>query len=316
MVSYPAVCQKSMFRDMDVMALSEDVSKYIIVTPVKDEERYVARTLQSVTEQTVRPLCWVLVDDGSTDRTPDIIRAYLDNFEWISYIRIERTAQRLLGSAEIRAFSIGYESVRHLEHEYVVKLDADLALPADYFEQMLCRFRDNASLGIASGLYLEEKKGSWSPVPLPQYHAAGAAKMVRVACFHAIGGFPLLPGWDTVDEIKALTRGWETGHFPDVQFYHLKSEGSASGSLRTSFFHGEIYYVCGGSALFFLGKLLHRMMADKPLLLAGALLLFGYLYAVLTRRPKLVSLHEETYYKRLLNRRIAEQLTSRLSFRV
>jgi biofilm PGA synthesis N-glycosyltransferase PgaC len=291
------------------------MSNYIIVTPVKDEELYVAHTLQSVADQTVRPLCWVLVDDGSTDRTPDIIQAYANKFEWISYIRVERTNERLLGSAEIRAFSIGYESIGHLEHDYVVKLDADLALPSDYFEQMLCQFRENSSLGIASGLYLEEKKGSWNPAHLPRYHAAGAAKMARVACLHAIGGFPLLPGWDTVDEIKAWARGWETRHFPEIQFYHLKPEGSALGGLRTSFYHGEIYYVSGGSVLFFAGKLLHRLVTGKPLLLAGGMLLCGYLHAVLTRRHKLVSLHEATYYKRLLNRRIAEQFTSRLSSR-
>jgi biofilm PGA synthesis N-glycosyltransferase PgaC len=297
------------------MALSEDVPKYVIVTPVKDEEQYVARTLLSVTNQTVRPLHWVLVDDGSTDSTPDIIQAYARNFEWISYIRIERTTERLLGSAEIRAFSFGYESIRQLEHDYVVKLDADLALPPDYFEQMLNRFRDNTSLGIASGVYLEEKVGSWAPVLLPEYHAAGAAKMARVACFNAIGGFPRFPGWDTVDEIKAWTHGWDTKHFPDLQFYHLKPEGSAVGSLRTNFYHGKIYYATGGGALFFCGKLLHRLVMSKPLILAGAMLLFGYLHAAAARHPKLVSSYEATYYKRRLNRRIAERFTSRASSR-
>jgi biofilm PGA synthesis N-glycosyltransferase PgaC len=298
-----------------VIAISKNLDSYIIVTPVKDEERYVAYTLESVIAQTVPPLHWVLVDDGSTDKTAEIIQTYMRNCEWISYIRVERNPERMLGYAEIKAFSLGYESVKHLCHEYVVKLDADLILPPNYFEQMLCRFRSNTRIGIASGVYLEKKKGIWNPVVLPQYHAAGAAKMARVACLHSIGGFPLLPGWDTVDEIKSWTSGWETVHFPEIQFRHLKAEGSAMGSLRMSYFHGEIYYVSGGNVLFFLGKLLHRTITGRPVLLAGEMLLFGYLHAVLSRRPKLVSSHEEAYYKRLLNRRITEKLTFRSSSR-
>lgn len=136
--------------------------------------------------------------------------------------------------------------------------------------------------------------------------------MATVACFRAIGGFPLVPGWDTADEIKAWACGWETIHFPEIQFRHLKTEGSAMGSLRMNYFHGEIYYMCGGNMPFFLGKLLHRVITGRPLFLAGVMLLCGYLHAVLSRRHKLVNLCEEAYYKRLLNRRFVEQLTSKL----
>ena len=298
-----------------MMVAENNVTTYIVVTPVKDEERYIAYTLESVISQTVTPLRWVLVDDGSTDMTGKIIHSYIYNYAWISYIRIERNEERILGAAEIKAFSLGYDSVRQLDHGYVVKLDADLILPSNYFEQMLYRFDSNPRLGIASGIYLEKKNQSWNPVILPQYHAAGAAKMASVACFRAIGGFPLSPGWDTVDEIKAWTCGWETAHFPEIKFHHLKTEGSAMGSLRMNYFHGEIYYVSGGSVLFFIGKLLHRMVAGTPPFVAGVMLFCGCLHAFLSRRPKLVSLREEAYYKRLLNRRFVEQLTSKLFHR-
>lgn len=295
---------------------SDSARSYIVVTPVKDEERYVARTLESVTSQTVRPLRWVLVDDGSTDSTPEIIQEYVRTFDWISYVRINRTTERKLGTAEVWAFTIGYESVRELDHGFVVKLDADLLLPPDYFEQMLRRFRDNPKLGIASGLYLEDKSGRWFPTPQPPYHAVGAAKMARVACFNAISGFPTSPGWDTADEIKAWARGWETTHFPDIQFYHLKPEGSADGPLETSRYHGQIYYICGGGKLFLLGKVLHRMIAGKPFLLSGLMLLYGYLHSAATGRAKLVTSQEEACYKRLLNRRIIAGLTGSFSLHV
>jgi poly-beta-1,6-N-acetyl-D-glucosamine synthase len=292
------------------------VANYVVVTPVKDEQCYIARTLESVTTQTVRPLHWVVVDDNSTDGTPEIINSYLGKFEWISCIRVGGTTERKLGSAEVEAFSLGYESVRHLDHDYVVKLDADLSLPTDYFEKMLALFNEHPRLGIASGVYLEKHDDRWIPIGLPPYHAAGAAKMVRLPCYRAIRGFDLSPGWDTADEIKAWANGWETKHFTEIQFLHLKAEGSASGSLRTSYFHGEIYYVCGGGVLFFGGKLLHRTVTGKPFLLAGVMLLAGYVHSVILRRPKLVSAHEEKFYRRLLNRRIIQRLSSRLSPRV
>ncbi len=282
---------------------------YILVTPVKDEERYIARTLESVVTQTIRPARWVIVDDGSRDGTPAIIRDYVRRFDWIEYLRIDRASSRLLGSAEIRAFSSGYETVCHLDHSYVVKLDADLLLPPDYFERMLNKFHDERGLGIASGVYLEEQQGEWQAVKLPEYHAAGAAKMVRVQCFKDIEGFPLFPGWDTVDEIRAWSCGWKTAHFDDVTFYHLKPEGSSMGQFRTNFFHGEVYYASGGGMLFLLGKVLRRLIKGKPIVLGGVLLLCGYIYAAITRRPKLVTPQQAQAYNRRLNRRLTGRFT-------
>jgi biofilm PGA synthesis N-glycosyltransferase PgaC len=298
------------------MAPPQTVANYIVVTPVKNEEKYIARTLQSMSIQTVRPVRWVLVDDGSTDETPGLIHEFVGAFDWISCIRVERGAERQLGSAEVKAFEVGYKSVQHLDHEFVVKLDADLSLSSDYFEQMLLRFHANPSLGIASGLYLEEHDGKWRPAHLPSYHAAGAAKMLRLPCYQAIGGFQSLPGWDTVDEVRAWMNGWETTHFPEIQFHHLKAEGSASGTLCTSYFHGQIYYVCGGSALFFCGKVLHRTLTGKPFFLGGIMLLAGYMQSMLIRRPKIVTLQEEEFYTRLLNRRIFHNIVPKLSLRI
>jgi glycosyltransferase involved in cell wall biosynthesis len=298
------------------MSRSGEIGSYILVTPVKDEERYIAETLTSVTQQTIRPLCWVVVDDGSTDRTPEIIAPYVKRFDWIRYVRVDREAKHILGLAEVRAFAAGYETMKHLAHEYVVKLDADLRLPVDYFEQMLLRMDAKPTLGIASGVYLEEQATGWVPIQLPKYHAAGAAKMVRLSCYEAIGGFPLFPGWDTADEIKAWTKGWETTHFPDLHFYHLKPEGSELGTGKTSYKHGAIYYVCGGGPGFFAAKVLDRLVKGKPPVVAGVMLLLGYLNAVISRTPRLVSPLEASYYRQRLNRRVTDRLSLRLSSRV
>jgi hypothetical protein len=198
----------------------------------------------------------------------------------------------------------------HERHDFIVKLDGDLSFEPDYFEKLLGRFEADERLGIASGIYLEtDATGSWKPVKMPSYHAFGACKMVRRTCFEQIGGFLTMPGWDTVDEIKALNQGWTTTHFPDLRAKHHKREGSAMGSLPTSAFHGEIYYVTGGDPLFLLFKVLHRMKA-RPFVISGLALMAGYIRALITRKPRLVNREEARCYRRLLRQRLLGQATA------
>jgi len=278
------------------------IGNYVVISPVKDEEKYFGRTIKAVCRQTVRPAKWIIVDDGSRDRTPQIIDAACKECDWIECLRIDRDSKRQLGSAEVRAFEAGYKVVSQKEYEFVVKLDADLDLPADYFEQLIARLKVREKLGITSGIYVEQTRDKWEAVKMPRYHAAGAAKMVRTKCFQDIGGFPLFPGWDTADEIKAWAKGWETGHFPEIEFQHLKPEGSMHG-LGTNILHGEVYYVCGGGPLFFMFKVIDRMIVGKPFFVGGLLLLYGYLRALATR-SKLVTPREASVYRKMLNERI------------
>jgi glycosyltransferase involved in cell wall biosynthesis len=285
-----------------------DQVRYVIVSPVKDEERYVELTLRSLIEQTVKPVRWVIVDDGSSDNTPRILERYAANHDWIQVVRIERDSKRDLGITEIRAFATGYERVKNLPCDFIVKLDCDLRIPPDYFERVFAGFRDNERLGIASGVFLEDHGGRWLPAHMPVYHAAGASKVVRRRCFEDIGGFVLYRGWDTIDEIKAGMKGWETRHFPDVTFYHLRREGSAMGFRRTNMLHGEIYYLTGGGAVFFLLKVLHRMGSGIPPVLGGLAMLWGYLKCHLGGRSRGVSREEARAYRQLLNRRVRNQI--------
>jgi hypothetical protein len=141
---------------------------------------------------------------------------------------------------------------------------------------------------------------------MPAYHAAGASKVLRRACFEAIGGFVASKGWDTVDEIRAGLRGWRTGHADDIRFRHLKPEGVAMGALATHRFHGEIYHQTGGGAPFLLAKALHRMAVAQPRVLGGLAMLWGYAAARLSGRPRLVTRDEARYYRALLRRRLAQ----------
>src|SRR5262249_3311934 len=131
-----------------------------------------------------------------------------------------------------------------------------------------------------------------------------ASKMIRRACFEDIHGFAASRGWDTVDEIKAQMSGWRTAHFEDLHFYHLKPEGSGIGTLRTNMMHGEIYYLTGGGAFFFVLKSFDRLVHARPFLLAPLAMLWGFLRACVLRQSRLVTRAEAKFYRGLLNSRI------------
>jgi poly-beta-1,6-N-acetyl-D-glucosamine synthase len=283
---------------------------YVLVSPVKDEEKYIERTIQAVLHQTIKPCKWVIVDDGSCDRTHAIVEEHAREFPWITPVTLETRGGRQPGSGIIRAFEAGYEAIRDLDFDFIVKFDCDLDFPADYFEQLIAKFQQDDKLGIASGIFLEENRGEWVPLKMPAYHAAGQTKMIRAECFADIGGFVVSRGWDTVDEIKARIKGWKTRHFEEIYFFHLKKEGSGIGFLRTNMMHGEIYYLTGGGGLFFTFKFLHRLVFGEPFLVGGLMLLWGFLKTRFSGRPRLVSESEARLYRGLLNRRIVERLSS------
>jgi glycosyltransferase involved in cell wall biosynthesis len=283
--------------------MDKRLGSYVIVSPVKDEERFVRETLESVTRQTVLPQHWIIVDDGSRDRTAHIVAEYAARFDWITLVRTPG-GERQPGSAVIRAFQYGLEYLRDERYGFIVKLDCDLRLPICYFERLLSRFELDPKLGIASGVYQEEKNANVHLVKMPSYHAAGASKMMRAKCFEEIGGFVPERGWDTLDEIRAQTRGWRTCHFDDLVMDHLKPEGTGIGHLRTNAMHGEIFYKIGGGTFFFLGKAAARALHGRPPVIGGAAMLYGFFSARFKGQKRLVSSEEARHYRALLNQRI------------
>jgi biofilm PGA synthesis N-glycosyltransferase PgaC len=294
------------------MSETEKIGTYILVSPVRDEAKYVERTLSSIAAQSLRPLRWVIIDDGSIDETPQILQRYADRFSWIRVVRGNPSSSRQPGAAVINAFNVGYDLVKGDEFEFIVKLDCDLDLPTYYFESLSERFAADPHLGIASGIYVEDGPQGWQSIDQPLYHAAGAAKMIRRECFRQIGGFVVSRGWDTVDEIKAQVLGWRTCHFDDLSFRHLKKEGSAIGALPTAVMHGEVYYLTGGGVLFFILKILDRIVSRPLFLIGGMALLWGYMRSIIRRQTRLVTSIEAKHYSRTLNRRIWESLMARL----
>lgn len=230
----------------------------------------------------------------------------------MTVLPLARNGPREPGAGVVRAFAAGYELVRQEKFDFVVKLDCDLDFPPEYFENLLARFEEDMTLGIASGIYLEKQHGRWIPIRMPNYHAAGASKAIRSDCFRDIGGFVPHRGWDSVDEIRAQAKGWKTRHWEELKLYHMKDEGSGIGFLRTNFIDGEIYYLTGGGTFFFLLKTVHRILYGRPFLVGGLGMALGFLTNWFRRRPLLVNESEARFYRQLLNRRIVEGIVTRL----
>lgn len=278
--------------------------RYVIISPAKDEEAYAERTIESVLLQTVRPVHWVIVDDGSRDRTSEIATAYAHQNPWITVERLKRDSTRDPDFAVVGAFNAGLEKLRGIDYDFLVKLDMDLSLPPDYFAKLLAHFENDKRLGIASGVYLEFWNKQWVPIAMPHYHACGASKVMRRECFEQIGGYCLETGWDTVDEIRARARNWNTRHFKEITFQHLRQEGRGIGFLRTHKKNGIAYYMTGGGLFFLLFKIPYRMVISKPVVLGGIYLLWGYLSCVFHGRKRLVTESEGRLYRALLQSRL------------
>ncbi|MDE3180146.1 MAG: glycosyltransferase [Acidobacteriota bacterium] len=263
----------------------DPVTRYIIITPVRDEERHLERTIQCVLAQTVLPTAWVIVDDGSTDGTGVIINRYVARAPWIRAIHRPNRGFRKAGGGIIEAFYDGYNSLEIEDWDFVVKLDGDLTFPPNYFEECFARFRREPRLGIGGGEIYHEINGLQKLEVNPSFHVRGATKIYRKTCWEAIGGLWVAVGWDTIDEVKANMLGWTTHSFPELRLIHHRLTGSADGLLRDRVKLGMACYVSGYHPLFVAAKCLSRL-ARKPYVVGAAAIAFGFLNGYLTHKPQ------------------------------
>lgn len=258
------------------------MTRYVIITPVRDEEKYIEATLECVLRQTILPVEWKIVDDGSTDRTGAILDRYATQYPWIRVIHRVNRGFRKSGGGVMEAFLEGYNSLQCHDWDFIVKLDGDLSFSPEYFEKCFEYFRREPNLGIGGGKIYHTISGKLELEPNPIFHVRGATKIYRKGCWEAIGGLWMSPGWDTIDEVKANMLGWKTYSFPDLQLHHHRFTGTADGLLRDRVKHGKVCYVSGYHPIFVLASCLYRIV-QKPYLIGSAAILYGYLKAYLTR---------------------------------
>jgi biofilm PGA synthesis N-glycosyltransferase PgaC len=277
--------------------------KYVIVTPVRDEEEHIEAIVAAVASQTILPTEWIIVNDGSTDRTAEIIDEYAARFPWIHAVHRNNRGFRKSGGGVVEAFYDGYRTIQDNEWEFVVKLDGDLTFPSDYFERCFDHFRGEQRLGIGGGAIYHAIGTALTLEENPRFHVRGATKIYRRACWHAIGGLVVAPGWDTIDEVKANMLGWKTCTFPEFRLVHHRFTGSADGSIRDRVKHGLACYVSGYHPLFVAASCVYRLIR-KPYLIGSAAMLFGFVKGYLTHSPRLKEAAVVSYLRNQQLRRL------------
>ena len=261
------------------------MTRYVIITPVRDEEQHIEATIESVIGQTLRPAEWVIVDDGSTDRTGEIIDHYAARFPFIRAVHRSNRGFRQAGGGVVDAFFEGYNTLQFGNWDFIVKLDGDLGLSPDYFQRCFEHFSERPHLGIGGGEIYHHVGGKLKLEANPRFHVRGATKIYRRACWEAIGGLWPAPGWDTVDEVKANMLGWKTSSFEDLRLIHHRLTGAADGLLRDRVKYGSVCFTCGYHPLFVLARCLYRLVR-KPYIIGSLAILFGFLKGYFTHTPQ------------------------------
>jgi biofilm PGA synthesis N-glycosyltransferase PgaC len=255
--------------------------KYVIVTPVRDEEKHIEATIEAVSDQTIRPTEWVIVDDGSSDRTGDIIDRHAAQLPWISVVHRSNRGFRKSGGGVVEAFYDGYNSLHCNDWDFVVKLDGDLSLAGTYFEKCFEYFESDPKLGVGGGEIYHDLGGVQTLEPNPKFHVRGATKIYRRACWEAIGGLLRAPGWDSIDELKANMLGWKSYSFEELHVVHHRLTGSADGAVRDRVKHGVACYISGYHPLFVAASCFRRFF-QKPYVIGSAAMCYGFLKGYFT----------------------------------
>ncbi len=260
-------------------------TRYVVITPVRDEEAHIHSTVESMVQQTVLPKEWVIVNDGSKDSTGKIIDDYASRYVWIRAVHRQDRGFRKPGGGVVDAFNDGYRALTCCNWDFIVKFDGDLNFAPDYFEKCFDEFQRDGKLGLGGGVICYVSEGEKRFEEAPAFHVRGASKIYLKACWDGIGGLLTAPGWDTMDEIKANSLGWTTRSFPHLHLVHQRDTGSADGLWPTIVKYGRANYICGYHPLFMLSKCVVRLVR-KPYIIGSVGLMYGFLSGYLTNAPR------------------------------
>ena len=291
---------------------------YALITPAWNEEAHLEQVIGSVVHQSVLPVRWVIVSDGSTDRTDAIVESYAAKYPWIRLLRLERSAERHF-AGKARAVNAAFDSLQSLAFDLVGNLDADITLPQDYYEFLLGKFIGAPDLGVAGTPFVDEGdvsgKHSYGHALANLSHVSGACQLFRRKCFEDIGGYTPIKGGgiDWVAVTTARMKGWTTRTFLERTCVHHRAMGTADRSaIRARFRHGQEDYRVGNHPVWELARGVFQMK-NKPRVIGGLSLILGYTCAWLSRKPNPVPEPLRMFHRAEQLERTRKMLSSRKS---
>lgn len=276
--------------------------RLVVISPCRDEERFVRLTLDSVVKQTYRPDLWIIVDDGSRDQTAAIVAQYADQHPWIRLVQRQRGGVRQLGPGVVSAFNAGLAYLGDTPFDVIAKLDTDTEFGAGAFATIMTHF-DDLRVGMASGNTYLLTGDKLVFERYTSYHVPGNAKFYRRECFQDIGGLQPLYGWDVIDETDARRHCWITLSDPRVVFIHHRMQGSSFGAVQGRVIWGRCAYAIGSHPLFAVARGIYRM-TQRPWVLGGMAFIWGFFSSYFNpniqrlRDPELIRfLRQEQLYR-------------------
>jgi len=280
---------------------TERPNQYVIVTPAFNEAQYIGATIKSVVAQTILPVAWVIVDDGSTDTTACIIQSYAKACSWIHYVHREKEPGQTYYGSNVYAILYGLTYLQDEDYDFLAVLDADIVLCPDYYEQVFKKFDRYPELGIATGTYLEKEGARFVKARIDRRSTPKAIQVFQRACYERAGGYKPFPygGEDSGMEVMARMQGWQTWSFEEIEVIHNRPVGTAiTGSiLKARFNLGISDYSLGTHPLFMVFKSLKRCAWEPPYFLSGVSRMAGYFFGWLTQRSRPLPLEARQYLR-------------------
>lgn len=275
-------------------------SRYVLISPCRNEVDYMRQTLDSVVAQSILPAKWIIVDDGSTDATPAVLAEYAARHDWIQIVTRQDRGHRAVGPGVIDAFYTGYSAINPNDYEFLCKLDLDLRLPPRYFELLMQKMAQDPLIATCSGKAYIEEHGQLVNERHGDETSLGMTKFYRVTCFQAIGGFVREVMWDGIDCHQCRMKGWKACSWdePELRFVHLRPMGSSQQGIYTGRMrHGFGQYFMGTGFLFMAASAVSRFN-QKPYVLGGLATLWGWVSSALRRKPR----YDNPAFRRFLRR--------------
>ena len=286
--------------------------KNIVIIPAHNEEKYIEHTLRCIINQTHRPVELIIINDQSTDGTQSVLDQYCMNHSWIKSYLFPNKEKRAAGAKVVKVFQYGLTKISQ-PYDILTKLDADLTLPENYFEELTKMFEQDSQLGIAGGTILSEVNGKWVYENFSdQDHVKGAFKSYRKACFEHIGGLKPSIGWDTVDELLAMYHGWKTAVNSNLQIKHHRPLGTETGLVKIRYKIGIGLYRMRYGFIISSISALKTSVKIKPYLLSGLAVFAGWFVSWITQDAYMVSKEEGRFIRHFRYSRMRNKLTGLL----